>query len=122
MLKQRGYLQRGNKMKFEIGDRVCVYGRPGPDAGCWSGKVTSVDGGSCQAHWGKGIKVLSDYDSKEYVVHPKQCRKLKLRKNRQELWIEKSWLMYYISEKGSVRAAKPQEHAEDFLHVREVKK
>jgi hypothetical protein len=62
---------------FEAGQRVRVYGRPGPDAGCWSGTIEHLDH---KERWGDAIVVKSDFDHKSYAVHPKQCRLLKPKK------------------------------------------
>lgn len=79
------------KTPLKVGDRVRVYGKPGPDGGCWEAVIAAC---RVVAPWGVGMDVRSTYDNELYTVHPKQCRRL-IKKPRRRMRIK-------ISEEGGL--------------------
>lgn len=99
------------KEPLKVGDRVAVYGWLGNERGFASGEIGDVTHASLEE-----VKVELDdiVNDDPYVLHPKQCRRLK-KKARREWWISK--------ETGEVTSARNGEPVAPhrWYHVREVK-
>lgn len=74
-------------MKFQVGDRVSVYGPDSSGGFCWchdgdSGTVHAIHVGVVNS-----VEVKLDNFSELIWVHPKQCRRLKKKPARRRVWI-----------------------------------
>lgn len=85
------------KPKFQVGDRVLVYGR---EMDVQGERGTVIDIG---IQYGKQIRLYLKMDetgSAETTAHPKQCRKLVKRNPRREVLIHESCIRNMISPGG----------------------
>jgi hypothetical protein len=73
---------------LKVGDRVHVYGTPGPHAGGWAGIVVLP---SVHAVWGAGVQVKSTYNKETYTVHEKQLRRLKPKEKKKPVEFTCIW-------------------------------
>lgn len=108
------------KTPLKVGDRVRVYGKPGPDGGCWEAKVVAC---RVVAPWGVGMDVRSTYDDETYTVHPKQCRRL-IKKPRRRVWLNENALRTDRNNEGgwSVCFEKPKVYLSDWVEFIEARK
>lgn len=71
--------------KFKIGDRVAVYGHVA-DAGKYRGYIRGYKAVVTCTIASDEIVIKFDGDGSEVEIHPKQCRKLKVKKLR-HVWV-----------------------------------
>jgi hypothetical protein len=104
--------------KFNVGDRVAVYGPFGDYFA--AGRMVGVINGEHK----DGLEVLGDEGDRRVAIHPKQCRRL-VKKEREEFWlfIHKGDCPFtnVVMHSFSLRPA-PCPCKAEVVHVREVRK